>query len=244
MNCAMKELEERIGYSFKNAALLETALTTPACRMDRPEVEDNQRLEFLGDAVFGLLSADAVFEAYPWEQEGALTVRRTHLVSGSALTAAAERVGLGKFLKRNSGAAPLPPHAKVLADAIEAVMGAVWLDGGIEAVRAVFERLELPIDGSQRVGREPERPSPGAVAVAAAFTPANLHRRFGEGAFACANGDRDGGGGGARIGHGHGWFAEAGRGRRRHRSAGEDKRKGRLSAIRWHDHVRYARIHA
>ena len=148
MNCAMKELEERIGYSFKNAALLETALTTPACRMDRPEVEDNQRLEFLGDAVFGLLSADAVFEAYPWEQEGALTVRRTHLVSGSALTAAAERVGLGKFLKRNSGAAPLPPHAKVRADAIEAVMGAVWIDGGIEAVRAVFARLELPIDGT------------------------------------------------------------------------------------------------
>ena len=142
----MTALEERIGYAFKDASLLETALTTPACRMDRPEVEDNQRLEFLGDAVFGLLSADAVFAAYPWEQEGPLTVRRTHLVSGAALTAAAERIGLGASLRRNAGAAPLAPHAKVLADALEAVMGAVWLDGGLEAARQVFARLNLPID--------------------------------------------------------------------------------------------------
>ena len=142
----MTELEERIGYSFKDVSLLETALTTPACRMDRPEVEDNQRLEFLGDAVFGLLSADAVFAAYPWEQEGPLTVRRTHLVSGAALADAAERIGLGAFLKRNAGAAPLTPHAKVLADAMEAVMGAVWLDGGLAGARTMFDRLNLPID--------------------------------------------------------------------------------------------------
>ncbi len=141
----MTGLEERIGYAFRDAALLERALTTPACRMDRPEIEDNQRLEFLGDAVFGLLSADAVFAAYPAEQEGPLTVRRTHLVSGTALAAAAERIGLGAFLKRNSGAAPIAPHAKVLADAMEALMGAVWLDGGLEAARAVFGALALPI---------------------------------------------------------------------------------------------------
>ena len=142
----MTELERKIGYEFKDTSLLETALTTPACRMDRPEVEDNQRLEFLGDAVFGLLTADAVYAAYPWEQEGALTVRRTHVVSGAALVSAAEKIGLGASLKRNAGAAPLPPHAKVLADSLEAVMGAVWLDGGLEAARKVFVQLELPID--------------------------------------------------------------------------------------------------
>ena len=142
----MTEIERKIGYAFKDVSLLETALTTPACRMDHPEVEDNQRLEFLGDAVFGLLSADAVFAAYPWEQEGALTVRRTHLVSGAALTAAAERIGLGDSLRRNAGAAPLAPHAKALADALEAIMGAVWLDGGLAAARTVFGKLELPID--------------------------------------------------------------------------------------------------
>ncbi|MCQ2389186.1 MAG: putative dsRNA-binding protein [Kiritimatiellae bacterium] len=142
----MTELETKLGYAFKDASLLETALTTPACRMDRSDVEDNQRLEFLGDAVFGLLSADAVFAAYPWEREGTLTVRRTHLVSGAALAEAAERIGLRDHLKRNAGAAPLAPRAKALADAMEAVMGATWLDGGLDAARKVFGKLDLPID--------------------------------------------------------------------------------------------------
>ena len=134
----MTELEEKIGYEFRDPALLDRALTTPACRMSNPQAADNQRLEFLGDAVFGLLSADAVFAAYPDEQEGRLTVRRTHLVSGTVLAEAGERIGLEKFLKRNAGAHPLPPHAKVIADTMEAVMGAVWLDGGLAAAQGVF----------------------------------------------------------------------------------------------------------
>ena len=141
----MTDLERTIGYAFRNASLLEQALTTPACHMDRPEVGDNQRLEFLGDAVFGLLSADAVFSAFPDDDEGLLTVRRTHLVSGAALAAAAERLGLRDYLKFNQGAQPPPPNAKVLADSLEALMGAVWLDGGLEAVRTVFAALDLPL---------------------------------------------------------------------------------------------------
>ncbi len=141
----MTELEKTIGHEFRDVALLNTALTSPACRMEHPEVEDNQRLEFLGDAVFGLLSADAIFAANVSEREGALTVRRAHLVSGAALAEAAERIGLRKFLRRNSGAGELPPCAKPLADAMEAVMGAVWLDGGIDAARTVFGRLGLPL---------------------------------------------------------------------------------------------------
>ena len=143
--CAMTGLEKRIGYVFRDASLLDRALTTPACRMDRPDVEDNQRLEFLGDAVFGLLSADSVYKAFPADQEGALTVRRTHLVSGVALADAAERIGLKDHLRRNAGAAPVAPHAKILADAMEAVMGAVWLDGGLDAARTVFASLDLPV---------------------------------------------------------------------------------------------------
>lgn len=142
----MSELEKRIGYVFRDASLLEAALVTPAYRMDHPNAEDNQRLEFLGDAVFGLLSAQAVYEAYPHDQEGRLTVRRTHLVSTAALVAAANRIGLGEFLKRNAGAQPLSPRAKALADAMEAVMGAVWIDGGITAARSVFGKLEFPVD--------------------------------------------------------------------------------------------------
>ena len=138
-------LEQRLGYSFRDKALLERALTTPACRMDHPELPDNQRLEFLGDAVFGLLSADAVFAAYPDEQEGPLTVRRTHLVSGAMLAKVAERIGLRDHLRRNKGASPLPPRAKPLSDAMEAVMGAVWLDGGLSAAQTVFDHLALPL---------------------------------------------------------------------------------------------------
>ena len=113
---SLAQLEQRLGYVFRDKTLLERALTTPACRMDHPELPDNQRLEFLGDAVFGLLSADAVFAAYPDEQEGPLTVRRTHLVSGAMLAKVAERMGLRDHLRRNKGASPLPPRAKPLSD--------------------------------------------------------------------------------------------------------------------------------
>ena len=140
----MTDLERKIGYAFRDSALLVQALTTPACRMDHPEDGDNQRLEFLGDAVFGLLSADAVYAAFPADAEGLLTVRRTHLVSGAALADAAERLGLRDFLKFNHGAQPPPPRAKVLADSLEALMGAVWIDGGLPAARAVFTVLDLP----------------------------------------------------------------------------------------------------
>ena len=142
----MTELEERIGYAFRDAALLERALSTPSVRMSSPGEKDNQRLEFLGDAVFGLLTADALYAAHPEEQEGLLTVRRTRLVSGAALADVAERLELRRWLRRNVGAHELPPHAKVLADAMEAVMGAVWLDGGLDAARGVFARLGLRID--------------------------------------------------------------------------------------------------
>ena len=140
----MTELEEKIGYAFRSPELLARALSTPSVRMVDPSAKDNQRLEFLGDAVFGLLSAEAVFRAHPDDQEGLLTVRRTHLVSGAALASAAESLGLRNWLRRNVGAHEIPPHAKLLADALEAVLGAVWLDGGLEAARGVFGRLALP----------------------------------------------------------------------------------------------------
>lgn len=141
----MTEIEEKIDYAFRDPALLDRALTTPSCKMSDPSAVDNQRLEFLGDAVFGFLAADALYAAYPDEQEGRLTVRRTHLVSGAVLAEVAERIGLRAHLKRNVGAHELPPGAKVFADALEALLGAVWLDGGLTAARHVFERLGLPM---------------------------------------------------------------------------------------------------
>ena len=141
----MTELEERLGYAFKNPALLAQALVTPSIKQSDPQAKDNQRLEFLGDAVFGLLSADALYAAFPAEQEGPLTVRHTHLVSGKSLAELGERIGLRRFLVRGTGLPDFAEGAKVFADAMEAVMGAVWLDGGIEAARRVFENLNLPV---------------------------------------------------------------------------------------------------
>ena len=134
---------EIFGYEFRDADLLRVALTTPSYRMDHPDARDNQRLEFLGDAVLGLLAADSLYAEEPDEREGPLTVRRTHMVSSAALCAAAGRHELSGRLLRNRAAAPLPPNAKALADAIEAVIGAAWLDGGFDAAKKVFDALEL-----------------------------------------------------------------------------------------------------
>lgn len=131
------------GYDFKNEGLLTEALTTPSYRMDFPEARDNQRLEFLGDAVLGALAAERLFHEFPEEQEGALTIRRTHLVSTAALCAAAARIGLAAQLRRNRAAQPLAANAKTLADAVEALIGAAYLDGGWEAARRVVTALDL-----------------------------------------------------------------------------------------------------
>lgn len=134
---------EIFGYTFADEALLEEALTTPSYRMDVPSVKDNQRLEFLGDAVLGMLSAERLYAEFPGEQEGSLTVRRTHMVSAAALCEAAARQGLAARLRRNKGAAELPRNAKTLADAVEAVIGAAYLDGGFAAAKRIFAALEL-----------------------------------------------------------------------------------------------------
>ena len=139
----MDDFQSAIGYKFRDAGLLAEALTAPAYRMDRPEATDNQRLEFLGDAALGLLAAERLFGEFPEEPEGSLTVRRARMVSAVALYAAADRLGLAAHLKRNKAAKPLPRGSKTLADAVEAIIGAAYIDGGLDAARQVFEALEL-----------------------------------------------------------------------------------------------------
>ena len=132
-----------LGHAFADASLLKEALTTPSCKMTSPEVRDNQRLEFLGDAVLGLLAADRIFSCRPDLGEGDLTVERTHMVSTEALRAAAVRTGLEKHLFTNKGAKEGDLKGKALADAVEAVIGAAYLDGGLDGAREVFDALEL-----------------------------------------------------------------------------------------------------
>lgn len=133
------------GYDFRNEKLLEEALTTPSFRAERMDVRDNQRLEFLGDAVLNLLSANEIFSKFPGDSEGDLTVRRSLVVSSSALCEAADRLHLAAHLKFRENVELPPRSAKVYADAIEALLGAAWLDGGFDAAMAVYEYLGLDI---------------------------------------------------------------------------------------------------
>ena len=151
----LRGLEQTLGYAFKDRTLLETALTNPSYRSDHlfVGVKDNQRLEFLGDAVFGLLTAQQLFEQYTDEDEGGLTVRRSHLASGRALAELARRIGLGPYLRLGKGdeASGGRDKDKSLTDAMEAVFGAVWCDGGLKAARVVYatlmaEHAESPLD--------------------------------------------------------------------------------------------------
>ena len=139
-------MAEFLGYEFKDAALLEEALTAPAYRMDHPDAKDNQRLEFLGDAVIGFLAAERLYGEFPSDDEGSLTVKRTRMVSAAALCEAAARLNLADTLHRNRQASPLPPDSKTVADAVEAVIGAAYIDGGFDAARRVFETLQLSAD--------------------------------------------------------------------------------------------------
>ncbi|MBO7207988.1 MAG: ribonuclease III [Kiritimatiellae bacterium] len=131
------------GYTFKNGSLLEEALTTPSFRMTTPKATDNQRLEFLGDAVLGLLATDWLYENNPSLKEGELTGKRQHIVSTAALCEAVEGSDFISLLKRNKGAGELSPKSKTVADAVEAVIGAAWLDGGLKAAKTIFDNLSL-----------------------------------------------------------------------------------------------------
>ena len=107
-------VESIFGYEFRNGALLEEALTTPSCRQTDPTARDNQRLEFLGDAVLGVLAADLLYASRPRDSEGQLTVRRANMVSAPALCAAAAKHDLASRLRRNKGAAPIPANVQIV----------------------------------------------------------------------------------------------------------------------------------
>ncbi|MEG1479735.1 MAG: ribonuclease III domain-containing protein [Kiritimatiellia bacterium] len=121
-------------YSFKEEALLTRALTVPVAN---DLFSNNQRLEFLGDAVIQLLVTDRLFRDYPEAQEGVLTDMRLHLVSGKSLAMFSERIQLRKLLAVCNREGTIFTH-KICADAFEAIFGATWMDGGLEAVQKLF----------------------------------------------------------------------------------------------------------
>ena len=135
----MHPLEERIGYKFRNSLLLAEALTHPSLGHETQQVHfDNQRLEYLGDAVLQLLFSDHLFRRFPEAGEGQLTKNRARLVSGETLAVYAQRIGLGEHLMMGRGDETNGGRRRTstLADAFEALVGAMFLDGTLESVRA------------------------------------------------------------------------------------------------------------
>jgi ribonuclease-3 len=134
-------LEERVGHRFSDPALLELALTHRSAANEQGSTRQNERLEFLGDAVLGLLVAEALYRRYPARPEGELARAKAVLVSAGALAPYGESLGLGGALLLGVGEARSGGRRKasLLADTVEAVLGAVYLDGGIEAARGMVE---------------------------------------------------------------------------------------------------------
>lgn len=140
----MDALAEKLGYQFQDQDLLVQALTHPSIAAEqRDVVADNQRLEFLGDAVLQVILTEHLYLILPDEAEGRLTKTRASLVSRRALAECAERLGLGAYLRLGKGEEANGGRGREsnLADAFEALMGAVYLDGGITAASEVTMRV-------------------------------------------------------------------------------------------------------
>jgi ribonuclease-3 len=145
---SLAELQHRLGHPFRDETLLRLALTHPSIAHEAGAATvHNQRLEFLGDSVLGLVLSRALYEKFPAADEGALTKSRAKLVNAGSLATHARELGLGAHLilsrgEENTGGRE---RASALADAFEAVLGAIFLDGGFEAARE-FVRREFAAD--------------------------------------------------------------------------------------------------
>ena len=137
------QLQIQLGYSFKDAALLRLALTHPSVAHEQSApIQTNQRLEFLGDAVLQLVLTRELYEKFPGFGEGPLTKARAQLVNRRSLAEQARQLGLGGHLilsrgEENSGGRE---RLSALADTFEALLGAIFLDGGFEAARRFILR--------------------------------------------------------------------------------------------------------
>jgi ribonuclease III len=142
-------LEAVLGHHFGDRALLETALRHASwCNEQHggERREDNERFEFLGDAVLDLVVGHALMTRYPQLREGELSVTRAQVVSEAGLSEVAGQLGLGQWLMLGKGEEKSGGRTKpsILADAFEAILAAVYLDGGFDAAREVVERLLGP----------------------------------------------------------------------------------------------------
>ena len=153
----MEQLEKRLAYTFSDRSYLETALTHSSYANESPQTRhSNERLEFLGDAVLGFCAAKTICRLYPDMPEGGLTRLRAELVCEASLHQVALALGLGDYIhlgknEQGNGGRTRP---SILADCVEAVIAAIYLDGGLEPAEQFIERFIL---SGVRSGRRPAR---------------------------------------------------------------------------------------
>lgn len=132
MNNPLLKLSQRLGYEFNDEALVILALTHRS-----KGIENNERLEFLGDSILSLVISEDLYQRFPQAKEGKLSRLRARIVKGETLADVAKEFNLGDFLLLGSGELKSGGHKResILADAVEALIGAIYLDAGLEAAR-------------------------------------------------------------------------------------------------------------
>jgi ribonuclease-3 len=167
----LDRVQQRLGYVFTDPSLLQRALTHTSLLQDHPETgEANQRLEFLGDSVLQFVLSEALFRLYPQDREGALSRRRAALTNGRFLSGMARDLELDTSLLLSAGEERSGGRRRdsILEDALEAVIGAIFLDRGFDAARAAVlawygplpARLAAPLGGDNPKGRLQELVQP------------------------------------------------------------------------------------
>ena len=148
----IKDLETAIGYRFRNISLLQNALAHSSYANERwhNSLLSNERLELLGDSVLGMLVAEYLYRNFPDRPEGELTRMRADMVCETTLAAAANRIGLGEHLLLGHGEQRFGGRKRdsILADAMESVIAAAFLDGGLEAAKGIVQQfilVEVPV---------------------------------------------------------------------------------------------------
>ncbi len=170
----LSKLQEKIGYRFNSIELLRQALTHRSFSAENNQEKDNERLEFLGDAVLELTISHILYEKFPCLSEGELTKMRAGLVNELSLAELSNKITLGKYIRLGKGEEKSGGRKKssILSDTMEAILGAIYLDGGFKRAFEVIEKLFL-----NKIEQEnfEQKPLKDYKSMLQEFTQANSH---------------------------------------------------------------------